>query len=33
MRAEIISIAQRMSSSGLSPGRSGNVSVRVEGAC
>jgi L-fuculose-phosphate aldolase len=30
-RAEIVSIAQRMSASGLSPGRSGNVSVRVEG--
>ena len=31
IRAEIISIAQRMSSSGLSPGRSGNVSARVDG--
>ena len=31
MRAEIISIAQRMSSSGLSPGRSGNVSARIDG--
>ena len=30
-RAEIISIAQRMSSSGLSPGRRGNVSVRIDG--
>src|SRR5262249_54563064 len=31
LRAEIVSVAQRMSTSGLSPGRSGNVSVRVEG--
>jgi L-fuculose-phosphate aldolase len=31
VRAEIISVSQRMSSSGLSPGRSGNVSVRVDG--
>ena len=31
LRAEIISIAQRVSTSGLSPGRSGNVSVRVDG--
>jgi L-fuculose-phosphate aldolase len=31
LRAEIISISQRMSTSGLSPGRSGNVSVRVDG--
>ena len=30
-RAEIISVALRMSSSGLSPGRSGNVSMRVDG--
>jgi L-fuculose-phosphate aldolase len=29
LRSEIISLAQRMSTSGLSPGRSGNVSVRV----
>jgi len=31
VRAEIVSFGQRMSSSGLSPGKSGNISVRVEG--
>jgi L-fuculose-phosphate aldolase len=31
VRAEIISFGQRMSSSGLSPGKSGNISVRVDG--
>ena len=30
-RVEIVSIAQRMSSSGLSPGKSGNVSARIDG--
>jgi len=30
LRAEIISIAQRMNSSGLTPGKSGNVSARTE---
>ena len=30
-RAEIVAIAQRMSSSGLSPGKSGNVSARIDG--
>lgn len=31
VRAEIVSFGQRMSSSGLSPGKSGNISVRVDG--
>ena len=31
VRGEIVSFGQRMSSSGLSPGKSGNLSVRVEG--
>lgn len=31
VKAEIVSAAQRMSASGLSPGRSGNVSTRVDG--
>jgi L-fuculose-phosphate aldolase len=31
VRAEIVSFGQRMSSSGLSPGKSGNISVRIEG--
>lgn len=31
LRSEIVSFAQRMSASGLSPGKSGNLSVRVDG--
>lgn len=31
LRSEIVAVGQRMSSSGLSPGRSGNLSVRVDG--
>jgi L-fuculose-phosphate aldolase len=31
VRGELISFGQRMSSSGLSPGKSGNLSVRVDG--
>lgn len=31
LRAEIVAIGQRMSASGLSPGKSGNLSVRVDG--
>lgn len=31
LRSEIVSMSQRMSTSGLSPGRSGNISVRVDG--
>lgn len=31
IRAEIVAVAQRMSTSGLSPGKSGNVSARVHG--
>jgi L-fuculose-phosphate aldolase len=31
VRAEVVTFGQRMSSSGLSPGRSGNLSVRVDG--
>lgn len=31
VRADIVSFGQRMSSSGLSPGKSGNISVRVDG--
>jgi L-fuculose-phosphate aldolase len=30
LRSEIVAIAQRMSRTGLSPGRSGNVSARFE---
>jgi L-fuculose-phosphate aldolase len=31
LRSEIVAVGQRMSSSGLSPGKSGNLSVRVDG--
>lgn len=31
LRSEIVAVGQRMSSSGLSPGESGNLSVRVDG--
>ena len=31
LRAEIVAVGQRMASSGLSPGKSGNLSVRVDG--
>jgi L-fuculose-phosphate aldolase len=31
VRSEIVSFGQRMSSSGLSPGKSGNLSVRIDG--
>ena len=31
LRAEIVTVGQRMSTSGLSPGKSGNISVRVDG--
>lgn len=31
LRAEIVAIGQRMSASGLSPGKSGNLSLRVDG--
>jgi L-fuculose-phosphate aldolase len=31
LRSEIVALGQRMSSSGLSPGKSGNLSVRVDG--
>jgi L-fuculose-phosphate aldolase len=31
LRSEIVAVGQRMSSSGLSPGKSGNLSMRVDG--
>ncbi len=31
LRSEIVALGQRMSASGLSPGKSGNISVRVDG--
>lgn len=31
LRSEIVAVGQRMSTSGLSPGKSGNLSVRVDG--
>lgn len=31
LRAEMVAVGQRMSASGLSPGKSGNISVRVDG--
>lgn len=31
LRSEIVAVGQRMASSGLSPGKSGNLSVRVDG--
>jgi L-fuculose-phosphate aldolase len=31
LRSEIVAVGQRMSASGLSPGKSGNLSVRVDG--